>query len=273
MTFLRAHLSAPQIAALCAFVAAPLVVSLPAPLHAQEADPEAAILLARAKRNQFSGDFSATATCVRESYLGGRDTLRGVFESTPSRGERRLVLEGGGRRFEWWSRLNGGEQWRREDLQGRLRRVPPRSLKKPALARDVSFDDLTHFPFGYLEDFRSARKAEGDAYALRLAPGGAFAPLYASMQAEFERDPVRLRRILFAGNPGRPSKHMEITRYGAAKGGYFPEEIVFAGDDGLSRITLSLALSAGRPAGDNTRARDEIPRGFAEPKWLPRGEE
>lgn len=241
---------------------------------AQEADPEASILLARARRNQFVGDFSATATCVRESYLEGRDTLRGVFESTPSRGERRLVLEGGGHRFEWWSRADGGEQWRREDAEGRLRRVPPHSLKKPALSRDVNFEDLTLFPFGYLEGFRSARKAEGgDGYALRLTPGPAFAPLYARMEADFERDPVRLRRIVFVGTPGRPSKRMEITRYAAERGGYFPEQIVFASDDGLSRVQLTLKLAPGTPAGDKARVEDEIPRGFAEPKWLPRGEE
>lgn len=241
---------------------------------AQEADPEASVLLARARRNHFVGDFSAAATCVRESYLDGRDTLRGVFESTPSRGERRLVLEGRGRRFEWWSRADGGEQWRRVDAQGRLRRVPPHSLKKPALSRDVNFEDLTLFPFGYLEGFRSARKAEsGDGYAVRMTPGAAFAPLYAWMEADFDRDPVRLRRVVFVGRTGRPSKRMEITRYAAERGGYFPEEIVFSGDDGLSRLTLTLKLTPGSPAGDKARVQDEIPRDFAEPRWLPRGEE
>ena len=264
VTFLRASVPAFLLACLC--VAA----------YAQETDPETSVLFSRARRNQFTGDFSAAATCVRESYLDGRDTLRGLFESLPSRGERRLVLEGAGRRFEWWSREGGAEQWRREDAQGRLRRVPPRSLKKPALSPDISFDDLTHFPFGYLEDFRAAHKVDGDGMAARLSPGAAFAPLYTSMQADFDRDPVRLRRVTFTGNAGRPSKRMEITRYGATRGGYFPEEIVFMGEDGLSRVTLSLTLQPGVPSGDNARdarAHIEIPSGFAEPKWLPRGEE
>jgi hypothetical protein len=265
VTFLRAshHTSISAFLLACLCVAA----------QAQETDPETSVLLSRARRNQFSGDFTAAATCVRESYLDGRDTLRGTLESFPSRGERRLVLEGNGRRFEWWSREGGAEQWLREDAQSRLRRVPPRSLRKPALARDVSFDDLTHFPFGYLEDFRVGRKAEGDGHTVRLAPGAAFASLYASMEASFDREPVRLRRVVFTGNSGRPSKRMEITRYAAARGGYFPEEIVFTGEDGLSRVILSLNLMTGGPAGDNARARGEIPRGFAEPKWLPRGEE
>ncbi len=239
---------------------------------AQEADPEAAILLARARRNLYAGDFAAEVTCVRESFLAGRDTLRGVFEAYPSRGERRLVLEGRGVRFEWWSRADGAEQWRREDAQGRLRRLPPHALRKPAFARDVSFEDLSLFPFGYLQGFRSARLAEGGEPAVRIVPGPGLAWLYASLRATFDRDPVLLRRVEFEGNAGRPSKRMEITRYAGAAGGFFPEEVVFAAEDGLSRVTLALSLSAEAPAGDKARGAHDAPRGFADPKWMRRGE-
>lgn len=258
----RARILAILLAALCV-----------PPASAQEADPEAALLLARARRNALAGDFTAIVTCVRESFLGGRDTLRGVFESRPSRGERRLVLEGEGSRFEWWSRAGGAEQWRREEAQGRLRRLPPHSLRKPAFARDVSFEDLSLFPFGYLEGFRSARRIEtGGEPAVSVVPGPGLALLYGSLRTVFDRDPVLLRRVEFAGNAGRPSKRMEIRRYAAARGGFFPEEVVFAAEDGLSRVTLTLSLTAEIPVGDKARAGTDLPRGFADPKWLPRGE-
>lgn len=243
------------------------------PPFLQAEDPAAALLLARARHNQFSGDFTAAVVCVRASYLDGTDTLRGILEVREAAGEKRLTLRGANTSFEWWSRLRGREQWRREGLQGRPRRIPPHSLKKPSFAPDVSYEDLARLPFGHLEGNRSARRADGDSGdALTLVPGAGLGVLYGSLKAEFGRDPVVLRRMVFEGAGGRPSKRMELLRYTAEAGGFFPTEILFAGEDGLSSVRWSLTRLPDDPARDKMEIPGTVPRAFAEPQWLPRDE-
>ncbi len=265
--------------------------SAPAALSAmlQMEDPSAALLLARARQNQFSGDFSAAVVCVRASYLDGIDTLRGILEIHPGSGEKRLTLRGSNASFEWWSRLGGREQWQREGLQGRPRRIPPHSLKKPAFAPDISFEDLARLPFGHLEGNRSVHRTEaitnvadsGDRAKMKdvldrltFVPGAGLAVLYGSLQAAFARDPVVLRRLVFEGAGGRPSKRMEILHYSLEAGGLFPTEILFAGEEGLSSVRLSLTRLQDDPARDKMDIPGAAPRAslrtFAEPEWLPR---
>jgi hypothetical protein len=244
--------------------------------HAQPVadDPEAALLLARARQNHYKGDFTAGVICVRESFLTGRDTLRGVLDVRASRGERRLTLRGARDFFDWWSRLDGREQWRREGLHGRPRRVPPHSLKKPAFAPDVSFEDLARLPFGHLEGFRAVRRA-GDTdstLALQAVPDGALAALYASLEVTLGREPVALRRIAFTGHGSRPSKVMEIVRYTAGPAGLFPAELLFRGGEGLSSVRMILTPLRDDLARDKAFVQEDAPHGFAEPKWLPSDE-
>lgn len=255
-------------------VACALALTLASSPAAQDADPAAALLVARARQSHFAGDFSAAVVCVRESYLGGRDTLRGVLEVRESSGERRLALRGDGGSFEWWSRLGGREQWRREGAQGRLRRLPPYSHKKPAFAPDVSYEDLMRLPFGHLEGVRSARRGlDSDSLiVVELAPAARLAGQYSSLIAAFGREPLVLRRLAFAGNGVRPSKVMEFRNYIAEPGGLFPAEIVFSGADGLSSVKLLLTPLRGDLARDKAFMTETPPQGFAEPRWLPRDE-
>jgi hypothetical protein len=253
-----------------------------APSHAQTAaagaggDPAASVLLSRARDRQHEGAFTASVTCIRESFLGGADTLRGRWESGRLPGERRLSLSGGDDAFEWWSRADGGEQWRREGTQGRLRRLPPHSRRKPAFAPDVSYEDLARLPLGYLDGHRGAQRlSETDStVTLGLLPGGALATLYGKLEVTLGRGDGLLRRVFFLGAQGRPSKTLTIARYVATPQGMFPAELVFSSVDGLSATRLSFSPTAEATARDKAQApRAEAgasPPRFAEPRWEPR---
>ncbi len=231
-------------------------------------DLPAALLLARAKEHHHQGAFTAEVVCVRESFLGGRDTLRGVFQAGPGPGERRLTLRGPDDGFEWWSRGDGAEQWGREGVSGRLRRLAPYSRKKPAFSPDISYEDLARLPFGYLDGHRGAQRARehDSAVVLRLAPGGALATLYASLEAVIGRDAL-LRQVVFTGNGARPSKTMRVGRYVTTPAGAFPTEIVFAAADGLSSTRLYLTVLRQEAARDKADAAGGATRRFAEPHW------
>jgi hypothetical protein len=240
-------------------------------------DPSASALIARARARHHDGRMLATLTTVRESFLTGRDTLRGEWESGRVVGERRLALRGVDDAFEWWSRTDGGEQWRREGERGQLRRLPPHSRKKPSFTPDVSYDDLARLPYGYFEGYRSVRRmSETDSTVLlNLVPGGTLAALYSSLDVTLGRADGLPRRISFNGVGGRPSKTLVVSRYHAAPGGVFPAELVFASADGLSRTILRFTPLNSEPAKDKV---DAPPRGaagvgsprFAEPRWEPR---
>lgn len=256
----------------------PLSAQEDAPYPAYEEAPEAVavipndlpatLLLARAKEHHHEDAFTAEVLCVRESFLGGRDTLRGVFQSGPAPGERRLTLRGPADGFEWWSRDDGAEQWAREGVSGRLRRLAPYSRKKPAFSPDISYEDLARLPFGYLEDHRGAQRARAhdSAVVLRLAPGGALATLYASLEAVIGRDAL-LRQVVFTGNGTRPSKTMRVGRYVATPAGAFPTEIVFASADGLSSTRLYLTVLRQETVRDKADAAGGARPRFAEPHW------
>lgn len=249
-----------------------LLAAAPSP-SAQTAEPAAALLLARAGQNHFAGDFSAAVTCIRESFLGGRDTLTGVLEVRASAGERSLVLSGSGETFEWWSRLDGREQWRRAGAHGRLRRLPPHSLRKPAFAPDISYEDLGRLPFGHLEGYGAARRGPDTdgSLGVTLLPDARRDGSYASLTASFADDPVRLARIAFEGHGPRPSKIMTLGGYVPFAGGSLPTEITFRGEEGLSSVTLRLAPRTPESARDKAAVGSGVPRGqgFADPRWRP----
>lgn len=238
----------------------------------QGKDPGAAALIARARERFSAHAVAASVVCVRESFLGGRDTLRGEWESGRVAGERRLSLRGSGDAFEWWSRAEGGEQWRREGDAGRLRRLPPHSRKKPAFSPDVSYEDLARLPHGYLDGHRGARRlAETDStITVGLVPGGALAALYGSLEVTLGRADALPRRIRFVGLGARPSKTLTVARYTAAPGGVFPAELVYAAGDGLSATRLTFVPALAAPARDKATARPGTAPRFAEPRWEPR---
>lgn len=251
----------------------PALEAAPDPVAAIPSDLAATLVLERARARHGAGAFAAEVICVRESFLSGRDTLRGVLEAGPAPGERRLSLRGAEDAFEWWSRGDGAEQWRREGLEGRARRLAPYSRKKPSFAPDVSYEDLVRLPFGYLEGHRGARRvSETDStVTLALAPGGALAALYASMTVTLGKRDALLRRVEFKGNGGRPSRVLSITRYVGTPSGVWPAELVFASADGLTSARLLLSP---RPQGAARDKADGEARGaasgFAEPRWNPR---
>ncbi len=254
-------------------VSYPAYEATPEPVAPLPNDLPATMLLARAREHHHGGAFTAEVVCVRASFLGGRDTLRGVLQVGPVAGERRLSLRGAEDGFEWWSRGDGVEQWGREGVSGRLRRLAPYSRKKPAFSPDISYEDLVRLPFGYLEGHRGARRArENDsAVVIQLAPGGALATLYASLEATVGRQDALLRKVDFTGNGPRPSRTMRVARYVTTPEGAFPTEIVFASADGLTSTHLHLTLLRQEAARDkaDAGARGEAPR-FAEPQWEPR---
>lgn len=246
-------------------------------------DPSASALIARARARHHDGRIVASVACVRESFLAGRDTLRGEWESGRVTGERRLTLRGADDAFEWWSRADGGEQWRREGERGQLRRLPPHSRKKPSFTQDVSYDDLARLPYGYFEGHRSARRvSETDStVVVNLVPGGTLAALYSTLEVTLGRADGLPRRIVFHGVGGRPSKTLVVSRYHAAPDGVFPAELVFASADGLSRTTLRFTPEGSQLAKDKVDAGPRSGAGaagaagikaprFAEPRWEPR---
>jgi hypothetical protein len=245
-------------------------------------DLAASVLIARARSAHFTGRFSASVLCVRESYLGGRDTLRGLLESGWIPGERRLTLSGSGDAFEWWSRGDGLEQWRREGVPGQLRRLPPHSRKKPSFSPDVSYEDLARFPFGYLDGSKGARRfVESDTTTtFSLAPVGVLSTLYGDLAVTLSRRTALLNKIVFTGSGSRPSKSMVVRRYAATPAGSFPTEILFSSADGLSSTRFELTLLSDQPARDKVDAPlvkspprlPQLPR-FAEPQWVPRDAE
>jgi hypothetical protein len=248
----------------------------PAP---QGSDLAATVMIDRFRERHHAGRFRVEVMCVRESFLGGRDTLRGELSVEAKSGERRLTLRGAGFDFEWWSRANGLEQWHREGVSGSLRRLPPHSRKKPAFTPDISFEDLARLPFDYFEGHRAARRSgETDStVSVRLAPGGPLGALYAEMDVTFHRTTALVSRIVFSGNGSRPSKHLVIRRYIATSTGFFPVDLEFSSADGLSSTRLELTLLSNDPARDKVDAEGvegaKTVSRFAEPRWVPRDQD
>ena len=227
-------------------------------VSAQGLTTEAGNLLARARENLFAGDRAVDVLCVRDSYLSGEDSLRGWMVFRDARGERRLSLAGGGESFEWWSRLFGAEQWRRDDATERLRRIPPHSLKKPALAAaPVSYEDLVRFPLGYFERFTSCKRLQetDSTFELTLTLSSAISSRYSTAEVSLRKSPVLLRRVVFSG-PGKPSKSLEIARYRMEAGKYAPADMRIEGGDGLVSLQLLFTPRASAPAQDKTWAPD-----------------
>jgi hypothetical protein len=223
----------------------------------QGLNTEAANLLARARANQLASDRAVDVLCVRDSYLRGEDTLRGWMEFRDGRGERGLSLTGGGESFEWRSRSHGAEQWRRDDATERLRRIPPHSLKKPALAAaPLSYEDLLRFPLGYFDRFVACKRLQetDSTYELTLSLSPLASSRYASAEVSLRKSPVLLRRVVFSG-AGKPSKSLEIA-YRMENGKHAPAELKFEGADGLATLRLVFTPRASAPVQDKTWAPD-----------------
>ncbi|MCD6024558.1 MAG: hypothetical protein K0Q91_1474 [Fibrobacteria bacterium] len=224
---------------------------------AQGLNTEAANLLARARANLLAADRAVDVLCVRDSYLRGRDTLRGWMDFRDARGERRLSLSGGGESFEWWSRHHGAEQWRRDDATERLRRIPPHSLKKPALAAvPLSYEDLLRFPLGYFDRFVACKRLQetDSTYELTLSLSPLASSRYAAAEVSLRKSPVLLRRVVFSG-AGKPSKSLEIA-YRMESGKHAPSDLRFEGGDGLASLRLVFTPRAAAPVQDKTWAPD-----------------
>ena len=247
----------------------PAFEEVPEPVAALAADVPAALLLSRARAHHHDGLFTAEVVCVRESFLEGRDTLRGILRAGPASGERRLRLRGADDGFEWWSRGDGAEQWGRTGLTGRLRRLAPYSRKKPAFAADISYEDLVRLPFGYLDGHQGAQKTHEDdsTVTVRIAPIGALAVLYTSLDATLGRQDALLRKVVFTGNGSRPSKTMHVTRYETTPEGAFPAEIHFVSASGLTATRLFLTWLHEGAARDKAEADTRLTPRFADPRW------
>jgi hypothetical protein len=240
---------------------------------AQDLNGEAANLIARARANTYSADYSADVLCVRDSYLSGADSLRGVMEFRDSRGERRLTLGAGGSAFEWWSRRFGAEQWRRDGAFERLRRIPPHNLKKPAMApAPMSYEDLQHFPLGYLEGFLACKRLQetDSTYELTLTFPAGVSSRYASAEVTLGKSPVVLRRMRFAAAPGKPAKSLEIAGYRVEQGLYQPSDLRVSSGEGLTWLRLLMRPRAGAAATggtDKTQAPMSAPAIRRDPRW------
>ena len=235
---------------------------------AQGLDTEAGNLLTRARANQYEGDRAADLLCIRDSYLRGEDSLRGWIEFKDARGERRLSLSGGGESFEWWSRLYGAEQWRRDDATERMRRIPPHSQKKPALASSpLSYEDLIRMPLGYFDHFTSCKRlAETDStYELSLTLWSGVSSRYSNAEVSLGKNPVLLRRVVFSG-AGKPSKSFEVLNYRLESGKYSPSDIRIQGGDGLVSLRLLMTARISVPAQDKTWAPEGSAPAIRDPR-------
>lgn len=221
------------------------LLGAPAPSPAAELslDGEAARLLVRARNNLLSENHSAEVLWIRESFLHGTDSLRGRMDFLGAAGERRLEFQAAPTAFEWWSRARGAEHWLRNGEAGRLRRLPPHSLHKPALAGPASYEDLALFPLGYADGFDSClRLQETDStYEMTVVPRRGVAVLFEAIDITLGKQPHLPLRLVFLGKDGRPSRTMEVTRFYRSARGYFPAEVRYVSEDSLvsARVHLS----------------------------------
>jgi len=225
---------------------------------AQGLNSEAGNLLARARENQVTGDRAYDVLCVRDSYLRGEDSLYGWLDLRDALGERRLSLTGGAESFEWWSRQFGAEQWRRDDATERLRRIPPHSLKKPALAASpLSYEDLVRFPLGYFDRFVSCKRLQetDSTYELTLALSSLVSSRYPLAEVSIGKRPLLLRKVVFSG-PAKPPKSFEVAAWRFENGKYAPSDLRFEDEGGLVSVRLLLTPRASAPVQDKTWAPD-----------------
>ncbi len=216
-------------------------------------------LLAQAAENQYRGSYSSGVIFVRESFLRGRDSLHGRLEFNDSNGERQLHLKGRDQAFDWWSRNFGQEQWWMDGNSERLHRIPFRSLKKPAFASLLSYEDLIKLPGDYLPDALSCRKvSETDSICeLKILLRKPSRLRYASLEISLQKNPVLLRRIVFWGADGRKLKSLEVLDYRKSEGKYLPVGLSIFDGDSLASVRMSLSNPSVIPAGaDNTRVRN-----------------
>jgi hypothetical protein len=216
-------------------------------------------LLEQASENQYRGSYAADVVFVRESFLHGVDSLRGRLNFDDLSGDRQMRLRGRDDAFDWWSRNFGQEQWWADANSKRQHRIPLRSLKKPAFASLLTYEDLMKLPADYLLEFESCEKLPDtdSTYEMRLKLKPQSVSRYGSLDVSLRRKPVLLRRVVFFSPGGNRLKSLEITTYRQTGGGaYLPVEFHVFDSDSLSSARLSLgefqATSSTKDL-DNTR--------------------
>ncbi len=161
---------------------------------------------------QYRGYLSAELTLIRDHWLDGRDTLAGELRFHDRIGERRLSLNTPEGAFEFWSREYGAEQWWKEPVSQRVRRIANRSWKKPAFNTQMTFEDLLKIPGDFLLNYSGTETLlETDSTVFwRISLTPTYQSQYGTLEIKIDRRMGQPTEIAFYSLFGKPLKTMRF---------------------------------------------------------------
>ncbi len=200
-------------------------------------------LIQQALENQFRGNLTAEILLIRESLFRGMDSLVGHMQFNDPVGARDIQISGRAERYSWWSRNFGQEQWWKDEQTQRGHRIPNRSLRKPAFASLLSFEDLANLPVDFLAGYQSSRMLGGtdSTFELSLILKPELTSRYAYMDVILQKSPILLKSVTFFSQNGQRLKSMEVMDYRVVSlGKYSPTGFHLISGDSLLSVQLSL---------------------------------
>jgi hypothetical protein len=237
------------------------------------------IWVGKVLNGQYRGVLNSKITLIRDHWLDGRDTLVGNLRFHDRIGERRLGFDSLGGGFEFWSRDYGAEQWWKDPMSERIRRIANRSWKKPAFGTQMTFEDLLKIPGDFLLNYAGTESLNDrdSVVEWRVTLTPTYQSQYGALELSVNKKMGQPTKIVFFSLFGRPLKTMHI-QYKAVSGAWQWKRIKIEDHESLAFSDWSLMLQGPeweKPQADHTSHSDEavirriMGRAITQPQFVP----
>lgn len=222
-----------------------LLLALVAPLFPAWASGDedwAQKLLMQALENQYRGRYHAKLEMVEENFFTGRDSLAGQAEFADDLGERRLILAGSRKSFEYRSLDFGREQWVVDGNSRRIRRIANRQWKKGQFGTLLTYEDMLKFPADFLLEYSSCKgiSVSDSAYQISMTLKPTFQSFYSRLEVTLGKDPVLLKGLTFHGANGQKLKSMRVDGYQKIEGRWLASDLSLVDCDSTASLRMCL---------------------------------
>lgn len=197
-------------------------------------------LLYQVLENQYRGRYNASLDWVEDSFSKGRDSLSGQAEFADDLGERRVVLSGARKSFEYKSLNFGKEQWVVDGSSNRIRRIANRQWKKGISGTLVTYEDMLKFPMDFFLEYSSCKgvKVTDTTYEINMLLKPAFQSFYSRLEVTLAKEPVLLKGVTFYGMNDQKLKTMEVNAYKKVAGRYLVSDLSVVDCDSTSSLQM-----------------------------------
>lgn len=197
-------------------------------------------LIYQALENQYRGRYQADLEWVEDSFAKGRDSLSGQAEFSDDLGERRMVLSGPRKSFEYKSYKFGQEQWVTDGSNSRIRRIANRQWKKGVAGTLMTSEDMLKFPMDFFLEYSSCKgvKATESEYQINMLIKPAYQSFYSRLEVTLSKEPVLLKTITFFGHNDQKVKTMEVGGYKQVAGRYLVSDLSVMDCDSTSSLKM-----------------------------------